>query len=282
MADVEFFKAADMKEACELLSKYGAKATVLAGGTDVMVFVNRGQLSPEVLVSIGDIGLNYIKTEDGHLIIGATTTHTEICKSEAVLKNVPLLAEACSQIGSSAIRNMGTVGGNLVTASPAADSAAALIALEAEVKLVSTKGERTVPVDSFFTGPGETIRKPDELLLEVIIPFQSSKTKWGWYKLGQRKADVCGAISAAIALQMGNGTCKKARIVLGAVAPVPLLTQKASAMLEGKKLDDALIQKAATAAAEETNPIDDWRATAWYRKRGSGAIVKRLLEKISK
>jgi CO/xanthine dehydrogenase FAD-binding subunit len=281
MAGAAFYKTADVKEACALLSRYGEKAITLAGGTDVMVFVNRRRLSPEVIIAIGDAGLNYIKTEGDSLIIGATTTHAEICKSSVVLEKAPLLAEACGQIGSPAIRNMGTIGGNLVTASPAADSAAALIALQADVKLVATDRVRTVSVDSFFTGPGKTIKKPDELLTEVIVPAQNPSTKWGWYKLGQRKADVCGAITAAITLQMEKGTCKRARIVLGAVAPTPLLTTRASSILEGKKLDHALIMESAKAAAEETSPIDDWRATAWYRKRASEAIVKRLLEQMS-
>ena len=281
MADAKFYQIADLKEACSLLSQYGEKATVLAGGTDVMVLVNRRQLLPEVLIAIGNIGLSYIETNGNCMIIGATTTHDEICKNKTVLEKNPLLAEACSQIGSPAIRNMGTIGGNLVTASPAADSALALIALGAEVKLVSSGGKRTVPVDSFFTGPGETVRKTDELLHEVIVPFQIPGTKWGWYKLGQRKANVCGIISVAMALQMDNGTCKKARIALGSAAPAPLLTKKASSMIEGKKLDKGLIEEVAKAAAEETEPSDDWRATAWYRKRASEAIVKRLLEQIS-
>ncbi|UCF91433.1 MAG: FAD binding domain-containing protein [Desulfobacterales bacterium] len=281
MAQAEFYRPANLDEACALLTQYGAKAKVIAGGTDLMVAVNRKRLSPEVLIYIGDCGLNYVKMVGDQLVIGAFTTHTELAKSSLVMEKAPLLAEAVGQIGSRAIRNMGTIGGNLVTASPAADGAAALMALDAELKLVSQNGERVFRVESFFTGPGETVRQAHELIKEIIIPPQAAGSKHGWYKLGQRKADVCGAVSAAIVVEMQNGTCRKARIVLGAVAPTPLLAQAAGSKLQGKALDHTVIAEAAQAAANATAPIDDWRATAWYRQRASGAIVKRLLEQIS-
>ncbi len=277
----EFYKPASLSETCDLLSRYREKATVVAGGTDVMVSMNRKKISPEIIVAIGDIGLDHIRTEKNCLIIGATATHTAICNSDAVLEHAPLLAEMCGQIGSRAIRNMGTMGGNLANASRSADGAVSLIALEAEVKLVTSSGQRTVPVDSFFTGSGETIKKPEELLQEIIVPFQSSETKWGWYKLGQRKADIRAIISVAIAIRMDNGICQKARIALGAASPTPLLTKKAVRMLEDHPLDPALTEAVANMAADETAPFDDWYATAWYRKKAGRAIVRRVLQQIS-
>ncbi len=279
MADPEFYKPSDLKEAYELLARHGEKTTVLAGGTNVMPSLNRRKFSPEILVWIGGIGLNYIRTQGSSLVIGATATHAEICKSEIVLNKTPLLAEVCGQVGSRAIRNTGTIGGNLANASHAADGAVALLALEAEIKLASAEGERTVSIDSFFTGPGKTVKKPGELLKEIIVPFQ--KTEWGWYKLGQRKACTRSVISAAIALHMDNSACQKALIALGSAGPTPLLARKAGTMLERSALDKALIEQAAKAAADETVPVDDRHGTAWYKKRVTMVIVKRLLEQIS-
>ncbi len=281
MGNAQFHSPANLAEACALLSQYGARAKILAGGTDLMVAVNRNLMSPEVLVFIGNVGLDYIKAKGDSLILGAAATHTEVARSTLVKQKAPLLAQACGSIGSPAIRNMGTIGGNLVNASPAADAAAALMALGAELKLVSSRGERNVDVADFFTGPGETVLEPDEIVKEIIVPFQKADCGWRWYKLGQRKADVCGAVSVAVTVQKNNGTCNQARIVLGAVAPKPLLAKKAAAVLEGKRLDGRLIEEAANVAAEETSPIDDARATAWYRKKVSGVLVKRLLSEIA-
>ena len=280
MANALFYKAADLKEACALLSQYGEKAKILAGGTDLMVAINRKLLSPEVVISIGSSGLDYIRAEGDKLVIGATTSHSGIVRSALVWEKAPLLAEATKHIGSPAIRNMGTIGGNLVNASPAADTGTALLALGARLKLVSANGERDVAVEGFFTGPGETVLESNELLQEVIIPPQNADSKWAWYKLGKRKADICSVISVAIALQMNGGICSRARIALGAVAPTPLLAKRAGGLLEGKQLDEVLIEKAAKAASEETAPIDDVRATAWYRHRVSETLVKRLLGQI--
>ncbi|MGA2400513.1 MAG: xanthine dehydrogenase family protein subunit M [Syntrophobacteraceae bacterium] len=281
MANAQFHKPADLTEACAVLSQYGARAKILAGGTDLMVAVNRQLLSPEVLVFIGNAGLDYIKTRGESLVLEAAVTHTEVARSALVRQKVPLLAQACGSIGSQAIRNVGTIGGNLVNASPAADAAVALMALGAELKLVSSKGERNVVVADFFTGPGQTALQPDELVKEIIVPIQKAGWEWRWYKLGQRKADVCGVVSVAVTVQRDNGTCSKALIALGAVAPTPLLARKAAAVLEGKRLEGSLIEEAAKVAAEETSPIDDVRATAWYRKKVSSVLVKRLLGEIA-
>jgi len=281
MVNALFYKAAGLKEACDLLSQYGEKARILAGGTNLMVAVNRKSLSPEVVVSIGGSGLDYIKTEGDNLIIGTATNHAEIARSALVRERAPLLAEVAKSIGSPAIRNVGTIGGNLVNASPAADTAVALLALRAKLKLVSADGERDIDVETFFTGPGETVLRPNELLQEVSIPSQLTGSKSAWYKLGKRKAIVCSVVSVAVALQMANGTCTQARIALGAVAPTPLLAKRAGSLLEGKRLDGALIEKASKTASEETSPIDDVRATAWYRRKVSEILVKRLLNQIS-
>lgn len=280
MGEGEFYQPKDLQEACDLLARYGEKATVLAGGTDLMVLMNRRQIKPEVLVYIGACGLNYIKEEGGNLVVGAATPHTEIVRSALVQQKAPLLAAVVGTIGSPAIQNTGTLGGNLGNASPAADSAVALLALGASLTLVSAKGERTVAVADFFTGPGETVRQPDELIKEAVIPAEAASLKWAFRKIGKRRADVCPTISMAVAVQMDNGTCQAAHIAIGSVAPTPLLSKKATELLAGKAVTAALIAKAAKAVAGETNPIDDVRASAWYRRRASEVLAKELLGQV--
>lgn len=282
MADTLFYRAENLEHACSLMVQYERKAKILAGGTDLMAAINRKLLLPEILVYIGNCGLDYIKLEGDILVVGATTNHASIVRSTLVKEKAPLLVEATKHIGSPAIRNMGTIGGNLVNASPAADAGTALLALGAKLNLVSVSGARQVKVEEFFTGPGETVLKPGEILQEVLIPSQNENNKWAWYKLGKRKSDICSVISVAVSLEIDGQLCRYARIALGAVAPVPLLAKRAGGMLEGQNVDETLITEVAKVASEETTPIDDVRSTAWYRRKVSENLVKRLLSQILK
>lgn len=282
MTNSDFFAARDIHEACTRLSQSGKEAHILAGGTDLMVAINRRRLFPHKLIYIGQSGMDGIEVKDGHLVIGAAATHTAVIQSKAVKDHAGLLVDVCCSIGSKAIRNIGTIGGNICNASPAADAATALLALGAEVKLVSAHGERAIALKDFFTGPGETVLQPDELLKEIILPLTKGDSRWGWLKVGQRKADVIGIATAAVSLRLEHGTCRDVRIALGAVAPTPLLAAKASAMLEGRTADESLISEVAQAAADETSPIDDARGSAWYRKQICGVLVKRILTAATK
>ena len=282
MTNSDFFAARDIQEACTRLSQLGTEAHILAGGTDLMVAINRRRLFPQELIYIGESGMDGIEVTGDHVVIGAATTHTAIVESEVIKENAGLLADACRTIGSKAIRNIATIGGNICNASPAADAATALLALGAEVKLVSVQGERSMALKDFFTGPGQTVLKPDELVKEIILPIHNGNSRWGWQKVGQRKADVIGIATAAVSLKLEDGTCRDARIALGAVAPTPLLADKASAMLEGRTADESLINEVAQAAADESSPIDDARGTAWYRKQICAVLVKRILAAATK
>lgn len=280
MVEGEFFKAGDPIEICELLARYGDDAYIISGGTDLMVAINQRHISPKVMIYIGESGLNYIKAEGNNLIIGAATPFAEIIGSALVQAKAPLLAEVVSHIASPAIRNVGTIGGNLANASPAADSATALLALGAGLKLISKNSERVVDCDGFFKGPGQTLLKPEEFIQEVIVPAQSSEAHWAYRKLGRRKAQSLSVVSAAVHCVTEDGKCAAARIGLGAVAPTPIPATRAGAMLEGKAVDRALIENVAKIAADETDPIDDIRSSAWYRHRAVEALIKQLLSKI--
>jgi carbon-monoxide dehydrogenase medium subunit len=281
MDEDQFFRVTSAQEACELLSRYGSKARLMAGGTDLMVWVNEREVSPEVLIYLGNSGLDYIKIEGQNLIIGAATPYTEILEADLVEEKAPLLKEAVSHLASPAIRNVGTIGGNLGTASPAADSATALLALGAGVKLVSKGSERVVSIDDFFTGPGETVCGAEEMIQEVIIPVQVQTAGWGYQKLGKRRAQSISIVSVAVYCPMQERRCHDVRIALGAVAPTPLLAKEAASRLEGNALVGQVIEDAAQAAADATDPIDDVRSTAWYRRKATQALVKKLLTEIA-
>ncbi|MCF8041923.1 MAG: xanthine dehydrogenase family protein subunit M [Desulfarculaceae bacterium] len=281
MAEGEFFRAASPQEAAGLLAQHGGSARVLAGGTDLMVAVNKRMFKPQVIIYLGDAGMSGISQEGDALLIGAATPLSVIQASPLVADKTPLLAAAIKQMASPAIRNAGTIGGNLANASPAADTATPLLALGASLKLVGAKGEREVPLAEFFTGPGQSVLGADEIIAQVKVPAQPAEAKWAYRKVGKRKAQSLSVVSVAVYCSISGGQVSGAAIALGAVAPTPLLAQDAAGLLQGKTLDEATIAAAAKAAAEATSPIDDARGTAWYRKRASEAVVKQLLTELA-
>jgi carbon-monoxide dehydrogenase medium subunit len=275
MREVSYFAPAEVGEAVKQLAKYGDKAKVLAGGTDLVASLNYYDVKPEALVYIGGLGLDYIKEEDGALVIGAGTTVAHLLASDLVKKKLGALAHAAETHASPAIRTAATIGGNLGTGSPAGDMIPPLMVMDAEVRLASAEGERVVPVKDFFTGPQETVCAAEELIVEIRVPLLAGKAVFE--KLGRRKAQVCSIVSACARLEMDGKVCKDARIVLGSMAPTPLRCTKAEKMITGKELDEDLIARCAAEAVAESSPIDDQRATAWYRKQAGKALVARAV-----
>lgn len=275
MREVSYFAPTDVGEAVKLLAEHGDKATILAGGTDLLPKINHYDLKPDVLLFIGGLGLNFVEEKDGKLVIGATTSTAQIAASEVVAEKAPALAEAARQSGSVAIRTSATIGGNIANASPAADLVAPLMAMDAEFKLVGGGGARVVPAKEFFVGPHKTAMKAGEMLTEVIIPSPRGKTVF--VKLGRRHAQTLSVANAAVQLVMEGGICQDARIVLGAMAPKPLRCEKAEALLMGKVVDAALVDQCAEQAIAESSPINDQRATAWYRQKAGKVLVSRAL-----
>lgn len=275
MREVSYFAPTDVGEAVNLLAKHGDGAAVLAGGTDLVAQLNYYEVKPDALLYIGGLGLDYVKEKDGKLVIGAGTTVAQLLVNDLIADKFEVLAAAAQTHASPAVRTAATIGGNLGTASPAGDLIPSLMIMDADVILASVRGERAVPIKDFFTGPGETVRAADELIVEVQVPMLPGKAVFE--KLGRRKAQVCSIVSAAVRLEMDGGVCKDARIVLGSMAPTPIRCSKAEAMLKGKALDAGLIAECAAQAIAESNPIDDQRATAWYRRQAGTALVGRAL-----
>lgn len=275
MKDLSYFAPTDVGEALKCLAEYGDKATVLAGGTDLVPRINYYELRPENLMHIGGLGLDFIKEEGPKVIVGATTTWSQIAESPILLDKMGVLTGAAKQGSCVAVRNSGTIGGNLVNGSPAADLSTVLLALDAELLLKSSDSERTVPIQDFFTGPGETVRKANELLTEIHIPVPAGQTSF--FKLGRRKALTLSVANTSVHLIMDGKQCKNARISLGAMAPTPLRCLKAEAFIQGKDVDGKVISDCASEAVAESKPIDDQRATAWYRQKVAKALVARAL-----
>jgi carbon-monoxide dehydrogenase medium subunit len=275
MKEAMYFGETEISKAIKLLGQYRKKAVILAGGTDLVPQINYYKLKPEVLVYIGKLGLDYIREKNRKIVIGATTSMAKIAASKLVARKAAALAEAARQAGTSAIRTAATIGGNLANASPAADLATPLLAMDAELLLRSDKGKRTVALKDFFTGPGQTVLRPGELIVEISIPPIKGKTVF--LKLGRRKAMTLSVVNVAVRLEMGGKKCKDARIAMGSVAPTPLRCLRAEELLKGKSPDEPLFAKCSAEAMAACNPVDDQRGTAWYRRQAGTALVARAL-----
>jgi carbon-monoxide dehydrogenase medium subunit len=257
-----------IQEAVSLLIKYRGMAKVIAGGTDLLNQIRLKMIKPEYVVDIGYIpGLDYIKYDsEGRLSIGALTTIRSLEMSAEIQRHHPVISQAASLIGSMAIRNVGTIGGNLCHASPSAETAPSLIGLGARVKVVGSHGERTVELEKFFTGPGQTVLQRGELMVEIQVPPMPSDTKGVYLKHSTRGTVNPAIVGVAVIVAMDGERCKEIKLVLGAVAPTPIRAKKAEEMLRGEEINETLIEKAAQAASDESRPITDVRASADYRK----------------
>jgi carbon-monoxide dehydrogenase medium subunit len=211
------------------------------------------------------------------MIIGAATPMAKIAGSKAVAKKAAALSEAALQAGTAAVRTAGTIGGNLANASPAADLATPLLVLDADLSLVSQKKKRMVALKDFFKGPGQTVLQPGEMIKEVSFPIPKGKTVF--VKLGRRKALTLSVVNAAVRLEVNRKKCQEARIALGSVAPTPLRCPKAEGMLKDQEISKDLILQCASEAMAASSPIDDQRASAWYRKKAGAAVVAKALAK---
>jgi len=269
-----YHKPTTLVEAAALLAEDGR--TIIAGGTDLLVNP-RYMVGVREVVDIRKLGLNYIRVENGWLHIGAGATMRTVAQ-QATLQRLAngILARGAAVCGSPNIRNMATLVGNIASALPSADTPPALLALNAEVVLVGTNGERVVPLDNFFVGPAQSVRER-ELISELRIPLaDSDDLRGGFYKIGRTAEDI-SMVNAAATLKIQGGTITRARLVLGAVAPVPLRVTRAEEALAGQLATEETFQRAAELVRDEVRPITDHRATAAYRRKMSSVTAVRAL-----
>ncbi|MCX8118034.1 MAG: xanthine dehydrogenase family protein subunit M [Desulfobacterota bacterium] len=277
----EFFHPLSLQEGLDLLDRYGEEAQPIAGGTDLIVQMKQRLIRPPRLVNLLSLSeLRKIEKTDQGLRIGALTRHAEIEGSALVREGWSLLARSCHKVGSPQIRHLGTVGGNLCNASPAADTAPALLVLGAEVSLSSKKGERRIPLEAFFKGPGQTVLREGELLKEVIVPGPPEGSRFSYLKLGRRKSMDLALVSVAVLLTLGGGDQRfeKVRIGLGSVGPTPIRAREAEKVIEGGPVKEEAIREAAEVASRHCEPITDIRASAEYRREMVKVLVARAIQ----
>ena len=251
-----------------------------AGGTDVIPKLKKRLIAtPEILIDLKRIkGLDYIEYDSKKgLRIGALASARSVATSAVVNEQFPILSQAAGSIAAWQIQNRATLVGNICNAVPSADSAPALLTLEASVLCMNANGERVVPITEFFAGPNQSILKDDEIVKEIQIPNLPSGSKGKYIKLSTRKKMDLAVVGVAVVIVPSDGICKELRIGLGAVAPTPLRAKEAEKKLLGQNLTDELIEQCSQLAAEESKPIDDHRASAHYRKAMVSVLVKRAI-----
>jgi len=275
-----FHQPAGVAEALDILAHYGPQAAVIAGGTDLLVNMKHGKLSPRQLVGLERIDqMNGLAGDNGSLVIGPRFTAAALAASNELNGAARVLALGAAALGSPQVRNRATVGGNVCTARPAADMCLPLLALGAKALLAGPNGPRELPLDEFFLGPGQTAKEPGELLTGLSIPKPVDGSGAGYEKLGLRKALEIALVNVAATLWLepDGQTIKQARVALGAVAPTPLLSPGAEAELLGQEAGEEAFTRAARAAAADARPITDHRGSADYRRDMVQVLTRRAL-----
>ena len=279
MKSFEFFEPTTLAEASRLFA--AEHAQLLAGGTDLVIGMKALTETPQSVISLQKIpGLTGITTEaDNSISIGAMTKVREVELSADILQHHTALAEGAAEIGSIQIRNLATVGGNIAHASPAADTVAGLLVADAQVDIASADGERTVPINELFTGPGQTVLTPGEIITRFRLPSPASGSHYIKHKI--REVMDLAFIGVAAAINMDNGTITDARIGLAAVAPTPIRATDAEELLKGNAPTPELLEQAGEAAAAASSPISDLRCSAEHRREMVDVLTRRTLEQAS-
>jgi len=286
LPEFDLFTAASAAEACALLSRYGENASIVAGGTDLLPKMKHRRLIARQLVNIKKIpGLDQIRYDErAGLRIGALVTMESLKDSSVVERTCPALGIAAGLLGTTQVRNLATLGGNLANASPSAECAPVLLTHGASIKCVGPGGERVIPLESFFVSPGKTVLRPHEVLTEICVPLSPFSGNGAYLKHSLRMMDVA-MVGVAVAVDLDGDVCRDVRIALGAVGPTPFRARKAEDILRGKRFaasaaDRELLEQAGRTAAEESLPIDDLRAYARYRKKIVETLVVRGLKQM--
>jgi carbon-monoxide dehydrogenase medium subunit len=276
----DFHRPTSIAETCAILDEYGDSASLVAGGTDVLVNLRRKRFAPSQLVGIGRVSdLDGIRTGKGEVVVGSLVTAAGLADNRTLRRQFSVLVQAAEELGSPPIRNRATIGGNLVTARPAGDLIPPLMVLDARVNLVSMDGVREIPVERFVTGPGKTKIKTNEVLTHVVIPRPDPATGGAYIKFGARHSCEISIVSVAVfvSLTPAGRRIKSAKIVLGAVAPRPIGCPRAEELLAGATPGESAFAAAGSAAARAAKPISDHRGSARYRRQMVEVLTRRAV-----
>jgi carbon-monoxide dehydrogenase medium subunit len=274
-----YYTPTNIDDALRLLAEHGPEARVIAGGTDLLVELQRGTRETRVLIDVTRIGgLNRVALDDeGFVHVGPTVTHNQAVASDLLVERGYPLALACWRVGTPQLRNRGTIAGNLITGSPANDTIAALWALDARLTLRSADGERRLPLADFYQGVRQTALAPGEMVTDVAFPAVGPNQRGTFAKLALRRIHAISVVNAAVVLTFDEDVVADARITMGSVAPTVIRAQGAESSLVGRGLSEAGIARAAKLAAEDSSCIDDIRARASYRREVVSVLVRRAL-----
>ena len=275
-----YHQPASLEEALQLLQSL-PEARLVAGGTDVLVELQRGIKPTSTLVDISNLhDLKYVHLDDGVFRLGALATHNDVLASRECIESALPLAQACIEVGAPQIRTRGTITGNLVTASPANDTIAALIALDAELTIVSLDGERIVRLDEFYSGVRRTVLQPGEMVCEIGFKALGQQERGMWRRIGLRRAQAISVIHVGIVVSLHEGVVQGARIALGCLAPTVVRARQTEEFLEGKRLDPVVCEEAGRLACSEVRPISDLRGSAEYRLATLASLISDSLRKL--
>jgi len=281
----DYWAAPGLNEVLNELDLHGADAKVIAGGTDLVLNLKKKNVQPRRVISLHKLNeLDFVQSDDSRVRIGALTKHADLAANPFLKRHLPILCEAVGLIGSWQIRNVGTIGGNICNASPAADSAPALLVLNAQLIVASKKGEKKIPIESFFSGPGKTALEAGQILKEIVIELPRQRSAGCYLKLRRRKAVDVSLAGVAFQAETGSdgNTLAKVGIALGGVAPTPVRAPEAEAILVGLTLDEAItkVSDCAKIAVKAASPIDDVRASASYRRTIVDVFVHQCAQKV--
>jgi len=278
-----YYTPHSLEEALQYLSKYKEAARPVAGGTDLVIEIERGLRSPQVVIDTTNIpNLDRITLDDqGYIHLGPLVTHNQVVGSELCQARAFPLVKACWEVGAPQIRNRATVAGNLVTASPANDTITPLWALDATVTLQSVRGSRTLSFDEFFLGVRKTALEPDELITDIAFPAMEEQEVGTFLKLGLRRAQAIAVVNVAVVLQVTGGTVTGARVALGSVAPTIVRAGRVEQFLADKQLTPQTMAQAGRLAAESVSPISDVRGSAAYRLYMTETLTRNALEALA-
>jgi carbon-monoxide dehydrogenase medium subunit len=279
MLQFDYVVPGTLDGALDILAQFGPRVRILAGGTDLLPELRSADKALELVADIGKlVELGHIRCEDGIVRIGSLVTIKQILRSELLRQKAGSLIQTASKFGNPLIRNRATIGGNLASASPAADMAVPLLALDAKVCLQSKhEGSREVLISDFFKAPGKTVMRSNELISVIEFPETYGAIPTVYFKLGRRRSAAVPIISVAVAAKIEREICQSVHIALGSVAPTPIRAFKAERVLKGKKVTESLLRQSLTAVIDEINPVDDIRASARYRSMMAKVLVKRGL-----
>jgi CO/xanthine dehydrogenase FAD-binding subunit len=272
----EYHRPRTLAEAFDLMERFKGRAKYIAGGTDIMVRIRQKVLQPEALISLRGIGdLSGIGKGEG-VSLGGMTLIREIERDEGIAESYPGLVQAARVLANPQVRNVATLAGNLGNAAPSADCAPPLLVLDARLTAAGPGGTREIPIDVFFTGPGRTCLEPGEILTRIFLPPREKHSGMAFLKTGRVNQDIA-VVNASALLVMEGGVCRKCRLAVGAVAPVPLRLKGIEKIMEGEEIHPALLDRVGEMVEQEVSPITDVRSTEGYRRVLSGVLVKRAI-----